>query len=106
MVVVPGPPIERERTYEAARAVRRWLDATGRPADAADVFSYGPHARRSRDLYRQALGRGVAVGCLAAPPQEYDLARWWRRSRGARDVVGEALGFAWALCCFSPRDAR
>jgi hypothetical protein len=103
LIVVPGPPVERERTYEAALAVRRWLDATGRHVDAADVYSVGPHARRSRDLYQLALGRGVRVGCRAAPPSQYELGRWWRTSAGARDVLSEAIGYAWVLCCFSPK---
>lgn len=104
--VVPAPDTDRDRTFEAARAVRRWLDSSGRRVDAVDVFSYGPHARRSRDLYRLALGSGVAVGCRAAAPVDYELASWWRRSDGARDIIGEAVGYAWMVCCFSPREGR
>jgi hypothetical protein len=68
-----------------------------------DVFSLGPHTRRSRDLYRLALGPGVMVGSVAAPPSEYDIGHWWQRSAGARDVVGEALSYAWTMVWFRPR---
>ena len=105
VVAVPAPAVDRERTYESALAVRRWLEASGRRVDAVDVFTYGPHARRSRHLYRLALGTGVSVGTRAVPPAEYDLDHWWRKSRGARDVIGEAVGYLWVSCCFSPRPA-
>jgi hypothetical protein len=102
LLIVPAPETARERTWESALALRRFLDASGRRVDAADVFTYGPHARRSRDLFRRALGDGVRVGSLAAEPDEYDLSAWWRRSDGARDVLSEAAGYGWMLCCFRP----
>lgn len=102
LVVVPAPPVERDRTYESAVALRRWLDRSGRRVDAVDVFTYGPYARRVRLLYRLALGSAVSVGSRAAEPTEYDLDRWWNKSRGARDIIGEAVGYGWSLCCFWP----
>jgi hypothetical protein len=102
LVVVPSPASAQERTYRSAVSVRQWIESIGRPVSAVDVFSYGPHARRSRELYRMALGSGVAVGSRSAPPSDYELARWWRSSSGAKDVLGEAIGYAWMLCCFRP----
>lgn len=102
LAAVPAPASARERTWESARALRRWLDARGERVEAADVFTYGPHARRSRALFQRALGDGVAVGAHAVRPEEYELSRWWRRSDGARDVLGEAVGYGWMICCFTP----
>jgi hypothetical protein len=104
LLVVPAPPSHRERTWESALALRRLLDATQRRVDSADVFTYGPHARRSRDLFQRALGDGVRVGSLAVEPDDYDLVAWWRRSEGARDMLSEAVGYGWMLCCFRPGD--
>lgn len=104
IVAVPAAETRRDRTYESARAVRRWLEARGWRADAVDVYTAGPHARRSRALYRRALGDGAVIGVRSAPPPEYDLARWWRSSAGAKDVLGEAIGWAWMECCFWPGD--
>jgi hypothetical protein len=95
VVVVPAPPADRDRTLTSALAVREWLAASGLQVAAVDVFTLGPHARRSRALYRRALGDGVAVGVYAAPPRTYDLGRWWRRSDGAREVLSEAAAWAW-----------
>ena len=101
LVVVPAPPSAQNRTYRSAVSVRQWLQRTGRRIESVDVFSQGPHARRSRALYRLALGEGIRVGALSAPPS-YDIARWWRNSAGMKEVLSEALGYAWASCCFRP----
>jgi uncharacterized SAM-binding protein YcdF (DUF218 family) len=106
LVVVPARENGRDRTWESARALRRWLEAEGRTFPAADVLTSGPHARRSRALFRLALTSDTSVGSLAIPSPDYDLARWWRRSDGARDVLGEAIGYGWMLCCFWPDAGR
>jgi hypothetical protein len=67
-----------------------------------DVFSAGPHARRSRLLYQMALGPGVQVGVLAARPAGFDPDVWWRTSTGVEQMVFQGLGFVWVKCCFWP----
>jgi hypothetical protein len=42
------------------------------------------------------------IGIIAGTPPEYDPAAWWRTSAGARDVIGEAIGFVWAKLFFRP----
>ncbi len=101
LAVVPAPASAQDRTYRSAVSVRRWLEATGRRFVAVDVLSQGPHARRSRALFRMALGDGVPVGSISAPTG-YDVTRWWRHSTGVKEVLGEAVGYAWASCCFRP----
>jgi hypothetical protein len=100
--VVPAPASAQDRTYRSAVAVRQWIESRGKAVVTVDVMTYGPHARRSRALYRLALGSSIAVGSRAAPPSDYDLARWWRSSVGAKAVIGETIGYAWTLCCFWP----
>jgi len=102
LVMVPAPASAHDRTYRSAVSVRQWIESSGRPVTALDVFSDGPHARRSFTLYRQALGDGVEVGVRSAPPSEYDLSRWWRRRDGAKSVLGEGISYALTLCCFHP----
>jgi hypothetical protein len=102
LVVAPAPETDQDRTYRSAVAVRQWFESLGQAPKAIDVFSHGPHARRSRALYRQAFGEGVEVGVRAAPSARYDLSHWWRTSEGAKDVLSEAAGYAWMLCCFHP----
>jgi len=75
----------------------------GQPATAqSDVYSVGVHTRRSRTIYRLALGGDVEVGALAARPVDYDDERWWASSTGAKKTLNEVVSLAWTACCFWP----
>ncbi len=102
VVAVAAPASAQDRTFLSAVMVREWARQAGVTLDAVDVFSGGVHARRSWLVYRMALGDAVAVGVLAATPKEYDPARWWRTSAGAKTVISEGLSLAWTKCCFWP----
>jgi len=105
VVALPAPQSRVERTYQSAVSVREWSRRSGVRIPAVDVFSVGAHARRSRTLFRLALGPEVAVGILAAPPDGYEPARWWRSSVGARHVIDEAIGLVWVTLFFWPSRA-
>jgi hypothetical protein len=64
----------------------------------------GPHARRSRLLYDLAFEHTVPVGIVALDDRTYDPQHWWSYSEGMREVVTEALGYAYAKLVFSPPD--
>jgi hypothetical protein len=100
VLAAPSPESAQDRTFLAAVEVRERLAHDGIGVDALDVLTHGPHARRSWRLYGLAFGDAVRVGVHPAPAREYDADRWWRSSRGARDVVGEAIAWAWTACCF------
>ncbi len=102
VVALPAPESKQERTYLNAVMVRDWARQSGLPLGAIDVFSAGVHARRSRLLYRMALGDTVEVGVLAADPVDFDADRWWTSSAGTKSALGETLGLAWTKCCFWP----
>ena len=102
VIAVPAPDSRQDRTYLNAVMVREWARQAGVSLDAIDVFSAGVHARRSRWVYRMALGDEVEVGVLAAAPKDFDAQRWWTSSAGAKTTIGEVLGLAWTACCFWP----
>ncbi len=102
VIALPAPESKQERTYLNAVMVRDWAAQAGVKLDAIDVFSAGVHARRSRLLYRMALGDTVEVGVLAADPADFDADRWWTSSAGTKSALGETLGLAWTKCCFWP----
>lgn len=97
-----APASAQDRSFLSAVVFRDWARQASVTLEAVDVFSAGVHARRSRLVYRMALGSGVQVGVLAARPKEYDPERWWRTSAGAKAVIGEALSLLWTKCCFWP----
>ena len=102
VIALPAPESRQDRTYLSALMLREWVQRSGTALDAIDLFSAGVHARRSRLLYRMALGDSVEVGVLAAEPKHFDARRWWTSSLGAKTTIGEALSLAWTSCCFWP----
>ena len=102
LAVVPAPASAQDRTFRSAVSVRQWATARRRTVAALDVYSYGPHARRTRWLYQRAFGDSVAVGVIAGAPRSYDPETWWRTSEGGRTVVAELLAWAWTRLFFHP----
>jgi hypothetical protein len=106
VIAVDTPTSSQDRTYLSAVQVREWAQRSGVALEAIDVFSIGVHTRRSRLLYRVALGDAVEVGAIAARPREYDPQRWWASSAGTKATMGETLSLAWTACCFWPPAPR
>ena len=102
VVAVPSPITRDYRTYKSAVLVREWARSNGVEVRSLDVFSRGPHARRSRLLYREAFGDEIPVGVVALAPEGYDQARWWRSTAGAREVLEQASGWLWTALFFRP----
>jgi uncharacterized SAM-binding protein YcdF (DUF218 family) len=99
---VPCPRTSRDRTYESAVALREWRRVHNAQFISINVVTEGVHARRTRLLFGKAFGNEVAVGIVALPSPDYDLAHWWLSSAGVRDVIGETLAYFYAKICFSP----
>jgi hypothetical protein len=102
IVAVPSAITQEDRTFHSALRVREWAKRANVRIDGADVVSAGPHTRRSRLLYQLALGEDVRVGAIATRPYDYDPARWWRSSVGAKDVWEQAVGLLWVKWFFQP----
>jgi len=99
---VPAPRSKKERTFLSAVMFRESAQRLGISLDAVDVFSAGPHARRSRLLFQMALGQKVRVGVLSARPSEFDPDAWWRTSAGVEQMLFQSFGLVWVKCCFWP----
>ena len=102
VIAVPAPASKQDRTYLSAVMVRDWAAQSQVSLGAIDLYSAGVHARRSRLLFRMALGDAVEVGVLAARPPDFDAEHWWTSSSGAKSTMGETLSLAWTICCFWP----
>ena len=102
LVVLPSPKVERDRTFTTALAVKEWLRAND-SSDGVDVFTIGPHARRTWVLYSLALGRRNKVGVISFPNADYDPEHWWRSSAGFRETIGEVVAYVYAKFLFQPK---
>jgi hypothetical protein len=95
--------IERkDRTYHSALALKEWCAKEGVNVKAMNIVTRGPHARRTRLLFRKAFGLNVQIGIIAVEPKDYDPRQWWRSSEGVRDVAGEMLAYVYARLFFVP----
>jgi hypothetical protein len=99
LATVPAPESGRDRTYMEGIALRAWLQGRD-PIRSVDLFSFSAHARRSRMLYRMALGKGMAVGVYSPRDWGYDPKTWWKTSNGFRRVSDEIIAYAYALILF------
>lgn len=102
VVAVPAPAAERDRTWRNVLMLRDWMLRAQPGVDALDVVTSGVHGRRSWLLHQLAFGPRVRVGVVALDPSGYDPEAWWRTSLGAKDVLGEAISWAWTAVFFSP----
>jgi hypothetical protein len=96
IIAVPAPDTLRDRTYVSAQAVRKRLEELGLFGKSADLFSSGPHARRSHLMYRAVFGETYPLGVISVEPTGYDVRRWYRSSEGFKSVVMEYISWAYA----------
>jgi hypothetical protein len=97
---------ERQRTFESAVAVRRALQAKGLESKALNVFTWGPHARRSRLVFAKVEQPDANVGVVSWVPATYDTVPWWRSSDRAKDLLTETAGYAFEILFNSGRTSN
>jgi uncharacterized SAM-binding protein YcdF (DUF218 family) len=103
---VPARISDRDRTYNAARALRDWLSKHPSSVRAINVLTQDVHARRTRLLFERALGQRTTVGIIAVANPDYDARHWWRYSEGVRDVISEAIAYLYAKFVFGGMSAK
>jgi len=99
--IITGRAI-RDRTFANAVAMASQLRSSNAMPARIDVVALGPHARRTRLLFEEALGPGISVGVICVNDVRYEPARWWASSSGFRDVTGEAIAWLYARFVFAP----
>ena len=100
--MVPSHVIGRDRTYSSAIPLRDWLHQHNLQVQSINIVTEGTHARRTRLLFKRALGSDVAVGVIAVSSPDFDASNWWRYSEGVEDVVTEGVGYLYAKFFFRP----
>lgn len=100
--MVPSHVIGRDRTYSAAIALKDWLREHNVQVRSLNIVTESAHARRTRLLFKRALGPDVNVGIIAVPSPDYDARRWWRYSEGVEEVIDETVAYVYAKFLFHP----
>lgn len=97
IVVCPVPETDVHRSRAMALSVKAALLQKGIKAVGINVIAPAAHARKSWQSYRQTLSPDVQVGIVAVPTGDYDPARWWQSSQGAKWVVANGVGWFYDL---------
>lgn len=100
--VVPSRVMDRDRTYASALALGFWLRTHDVNVTSFNVVTEGAHARRTRLMFEEALGKNFAIGIIAVPNLDYDQRRWWLYSDGVKEVSSEALAYIYSRLLFHP----
>jgi hypothetical protein len=103
IIVATAKNTERNRTYESAVAVWRALRARGIEPKSMNVFTLGPHARRSRLVFAKVYGPKTQVGVISWSPSHYLMIAWWRDSERAREMITETVGYLYEVILNSGR---
>lgn len=106
VVAAPAEKVAVDRTFTSAQAFAHWLKKDHPDAQSINIVSCSAHARRTRYLFRKALGESVTVGILAMDNEEVNSTNWYKTSAGVREVIGELLAFGYARFWFTPPSAE
>ena len=103
MVSVAAPLTRYDKTFATAMAVRDWLARQpGPPPLTLNVYSESAHARRSRLLFRKALGPQMRVGIIAATRKKVRADSWWKQRESASFTLGQIAKYVYARWFFWP----
>jgi hypothetical protein len=106
IMVATARDTKRQRTFASAVAVREALEAKGiRPA-TLNVFTWGPHARRSRLVFAKVEPPDINVGVVSWVPPGYGAVPWWRSSDRAKDLLTETAGYVYEAFFNSGRSSN
>jgi hypothetical protein len=103
VVVATADYTENHRTFESAVTVWRVLRSAGIRPKAVNIFTFGPHARRSGLVFAKVCSPAINVGTIAWTPAEYRTKPWWRSSERSRDLLEETVGFLYEFLLNSGR---
>jgi uncharacterized SAM-binding protein YcdF (DUF218 family) len=104
--MVASRVMDRDRTFSSAVALRNWFHGHNMAVHGINVMTEDLHARRTRLLFKKALGHDIAVGIIAVTNPDYDSRHWWRYSQGVKDVVSETVAYLYAKFLFYPSDSK
>ncbi len=102
IVVTVADDNTKDRTYQAAVAMREGIMAYNIDETNLHLVTAGPHGRRSRMLFKKALGRDYNIGVTCLEESSYDSNSWYTCSEGARSVIGEFVAYIYAKLFFHP----
>ncbi len=102
IIVTVADDNTKDRTYQAAIAMREGIMAYNIAGHNLHLITVGPHGRRSRMLFQKALGSDYNIGITCLEDSSYDSKNWYTCSEGVRSVIGEFIAYTYAKLFFHP----
>jgi uncharacterized SAM-binding protein YcdF (DUF218 family) len=102
IVVTVGEETRKDRTYAAAVALREAFITYNIEETDLHLVTTGPHGRRSRMLFKKALGDDYHIGITCIEEYNFDRGNWYTSSEGVRAVIGELIAYTYAKLFFHP----
>jgi hypothetical protein len=93
IIAVPAVEVDTQRTFEMAAAAWRVVNSKRLSTTAVNVFTIGPHARRSRLVFAKVFQPSIKVGVISWRPPVYQTEPWWKSSERAGDFLKQTVGY-------------
>jgi hypothetical protein len=93
VIPVPSENVIKNRTFASALALEDYIAQKQLNVKGINLYSYGPHTRRSWLIFQEVFKGKIPLGAIASIPTSYDEKNWWKSSEGFRVVIGEALAY-------------
>jgi hypothetical protein len=106
IITAPNPQVSRQRTFVSVVAAWKALETRGVRPKVLNLFTLGPHARRSRLVYAKVFGPATQVGVIAFVPPEYEVKPWWLSKRRTLCLLKEFVGYPFEILLNSARSSN
>lgn len=97
--------VQRDRTYSTAIAMKQMLPKWGINADKFDIYTMGPHARRSYLMFSKAFPDSK-IGLITDTDPTLDSKKWYATSAGFRLVFSEWVSYFYSYFFFQPDEEK
>jgi len=97
VTAVPGPETIKDRTFTSALALKKYFENERISSKSLNLFSHGPHAKRSQLLFELAFENKVKIGIIASKSPFFNSEKWWTSSAGVRTLVDELIAYPYAV---------
>jgi DUF218 domain len=93
ILVATAKITDSHRTFESAVAVWRALRNAGIKPEGINVFTFGPHARRSALVFTKVNWPVSKIGVIGWLPPGFWREAWWQSSDRSRELLEETAGY-------------
>lgn len=96
-VAVPAESVRKDRTYQSAVALKKWLKHSELEVKKIDLISLGAHTRRSAMIFQSVLKPQIKIGKISVENADYDPGEWWKSSEGVKTVCSELISIVYTF---------